>query len=69
MRRLETPRNPIAYTIDQAAEAVGLSTFPIRQAIDKGELSPRYSGTKPLILHSELVEWAESLPLDRTRPS
>lgn len=65
MKRLESPRVPIAYTLDQAGEAVGLSTFPIRQAIEAGDLTPKYSGRKPLIDHDDLKAWFKSLPVAR----
>ena len=58
---------PIAYNYDDAAAAVGLkSVFTIREAVRRGELIPRYPNSKtPIILHTELLAWAESLPVDK----
>lgn len=44
---------------------MGCSTDPIRKAIKAGDLTPRYLGSKPVILHTDLLEWAESRPVDR----
>ena len=57
---------PIAYDLEGAARAVGLSVFPIKQAIKAGDITPRYSKSKPLIGHDELVEWFANLPLDKS---
>ena len=59
---------PIAYDVQGAALAVGLSVFPIKQAISAGELTARFSGSKRLIGHDELVEWFNHLPLDKPLP-
>ena len=56
---------PIAYDMKSAARAVGLSVTSIRHAVTAGELKPRYSGSKRLIGHVELLEWFNHLPLDR----
>jgi hypothetical protein len=53
---------PLAYSIDDAAAAVGYSSDTIRRQIDKGNLSVRYANRKPVILRSELEAWLESLP-------
>jgi len=64
-RRPTLPRTPISYSIDGAADAVGLSIGPIRAAISAGDLTPRFSGSKPLIGHEDLLEWFNHLPLDK----
>ncbi|TFB96563.1 MULTISPECIES: hypothetical protein [unclassified Cryobacterium] len=56
---------PIAYDVEGAARAVGLSVFPIKQAIASGDLTARYSKSKRLIGHDELVDWFNHLPVDR----
>lgn len=52
----------IAYSIEQAAEAVGYSTDTIRRAIRNNDLSVKYANSKPVILASELESWLTSLP-------
>lgn len=55
----------IAYSLEEAADNVGYSLSVIKRAIRAGEIIPRFANTKPVILHSDLVEWAEALPLDK----
>ena len=62
---LESSPTPIAYDIEGAARAIGYSIFPIKQAIARGDLTPRYANSKPIILHDDLYEWAHSLPVDK----
>jgi len=52
----------IAFTIEEAAEAVGYSTDTVRRAIRNSDLAVKYYNTKPIILASELQAWAEALP-------
>lgn len=60
---------PIAYSLKGAAAAIGHeSTWEIKQAITRGDLTPRYPNSKPMILHTDLLEWAESLPVDKPEP-
>lgn len=52
----------IAFSIEEAAEAVGYSTDTIRRAIRNNDLTVKYANTKPIILATELQAWAEALP-------
>ena len=52
----------IAFTIEEAAEAVGYSTDTVRRAIRNNDLAVKYYNTKPIILATELQSWAEALP-------
>lgn len=54
----------IAYSIEEAAEATGYSTDTIRKALRNSDLIARYANSKPVILATELQEWAESLPTE-----
>jgi excisionase family DNA binding protein len=54
----------IAYSVEEAAAAVGYSDWTIRQAIKNHELFPRYAGRKAVILHDDLYEWVANLPLE-----
>lgn len=55
----------LAYTIPEAAAAVGLSERTIRDAIRRGDIAPRYLGSKPIIPAEELHDWLLSLPTER----
>lgn len=59
---MNTTVTPASHDLSGAALASGLSVREIQKAIAQGDLTPHYRGTKPLILHSDLVEWVESLP-------
>jgi hypothetical protein len=56
---------PIAYSIPEAANAIGYSEAQLKKFIAAGDITPRYATTKPTILHSDLLAWAESLPVDK----
>ena len=60
---------PLAYTLQGAADACGLSLSFLKLWVEGGELTRRYVGTKPLILASELLAFLESLPYEPTYPS
>ena len=55
----------ISYTVPEAAHAVGCGETKIRDAIKAGELTPRYTGSKPVLLAADLLEWVASLPTER----
>lgn len=65
MTELRPPRQPLAYSVQGAAEATGLSTRTIQNLIKDDALIARYSGAKRLILATELLAWHESLPYER----
>lgn len=54
---------PLSYTLQQAAEAVGLSTKTLSRAIEAGDLLAVKPTEQPgkrgrtLILHTELMAW------------
>lgn len=52
----------LAYSIDEAAEAVGMSTDAIRRAIRRGDLCAVYPTTKALITVDELRAWLAAAP-------
>lgn len=55
----------LAYTIEEAAAATGVSTSTIRKAINTINETPlraKRVGKKLLIMHDDLVRWLESLP-------
>lgn len=60
----------LAYTITEAAAAVGLSDDVIRAALRRGELTPAYlTGSKPVIEADELKRWIKSAPTEPWRVS
>lgn len=58
----------LAYTIAEAAEAVGVSVTTIRRAIASGALPVRFLGqgrTRPSIDRDDLVAWIKAAPRER----
>ena len=56
----------VAYSVDEAAEAVGVSAKTIRRAVADGELTlHRLRGTMPRIRRVDLDEWVASAPTER----
>lgn len=60
-----TTLEKLAYSIPNFAAAVDLSVSSIREAIDKGDLIPSYSNSKPIITKAEGERWLTSLPSER----
>jgi excisionase family DNA binding protein len=58
----------IAYSIDEAAAACGVSTTLIRQALRDGKLAGRAISQKRVVITEEdLVRWIEESPTYRER--
>jgi len=55
----------VSYSLDGAAVAMGQSRKTIDRAIKAGDLTPRYVNSKAVILHSDLVAWIETAPVDK----
>jgi excisionase family DNA binding protein len=55
----QLPSERIAYTIEQAAEAVGLPRSTLRDRVSSGELPARKRCGKYLILRSDLLKWLQ----------
>lgn len=58
----------LSASFDEAARACGCSETTLREAVAKGDLTPRYLGaraTKPVLLATELAEWLESRPTEK----
>ena len=58
---------PIAYSLQSAAEAVGLSIDTIKREVKANNLAVRYYGRKPLIPATALEKWFNALPSVRQR--
>lgn len=56
----------VAYSIPEAAAAVGVSRSTVQRAIDAGDLVVHYPNSKPLILADDLREWVASAPTERS---
>lgn len=52
---------PVSHSIPRAALVADVGVTKIREAIANGDLATHNVGTKPLILHTELIAWVESL--------
>lgn len=61
----ERPTAVVAFDHNSAAQALGISPTRLRQHVRMGDLTPHFSGTKPLYLVSDLERFIERLP---TRP-
>ncbi len=53
---------PIAVDTETAARLLGISQAQVRAHMRRGDLLPRYSGTKPVFPIDELKAFVESLP-------
>jgi hypothetical protein len=53
---------PIAYSIEDAPQAVGVSRTRIFEAVRKSELTARKAGRSTIIETDELKRWVRSLP-------
>ena len=56
--------HPIAYTVKDAAAAVGMSERYLRAQMAHHYLVAKYARTKPLIGHDELCRWFSGLPTE-----
>ena len=52
----------LAYTLQEAAETVGVSTDTLRAHIKAGNLAVKYPSSKPVIAAEELDAWFAALP-------
>lgn len=52
----------VALDHNTAALALGLSPSRLREHVRLGELTPHFSGTKPIYLIADLAQFVEQLP-------
>lgn len=57
----------LSYSVPNLALAMDLSVDSIQKAIRKGDLKPKYFGTKPVISREEALRWYKSLPEESSR--
>jgi hypothetical protein len=55
----------LAYTIEEAAVACGVSVRTLNRAIARGDITRKYPTSYPVIMADELHAWLESLPVDK----
>jgi excisionase family DNA binding protein len=65
--RLAIP--PIAYSIEDAPQAVGVSRTRIFEAVRNKELTARKAGKSTIIESDELKRWVKSLPTKGRQPA
>jgi hypothetical protein len=56
------PTEPIAYTINEAAQAARISRTRLYAAVAAGELTLRKNGRRSIVLASDLRRFLDSLP-------
>lgn len=56
---------PLAYNVQDAAAACGVSPDVIRRAIRSNDLPVKYVTSRPLVLASDLKAWLEAAPTER----
>lgn len=57
----------LAYTLDEAAAACGVSRDVVDRAVAQGNLICVYPTSRPVITRTELQEWVESWPTERPK--
>lgn len=56
------PNLVVAVDHSSAAMALGLSSARLRHHVRLGDITPHFSGTKPIYLVSDLQRFVETLP-------
>lgn len=57
----------LAYTYQEAANAVGVSVRSLQRLVERGDIAVKYIGSKPVIPAKELDAWLEALPSELGR--
>jgi excisionase family DNA binding protein len=50
---------PLAYSLEEAAKQLSVSSQSVRRLIERGELKARHVGTRVIIPKNELERWLE----------
>lgn len=53
------------FTYQEVAAKASVSVSQVRKIVARGEMTPSYSGRKPLIRESEYTRWVNSLPAEK----
>ena len=59
----------LAYTINEACEAIGIKRTMLYREITAGRLEPRKIGNKTIILADDLNQYMKTRPLMKNTPS
>ncbi|MEQ1771464.1 MAG: helix-turn-helix domain-containing protein [Devosia sp.] len=54
---------PLSVTIEQAVEVTGIGRSKMFEAVREGKLLARKSGSRTIVLYSDLIKFIESLPV------
>ncbi|MDJ0324964.1 helix-turn-helix domain-containing protein [Cryobacterium sp. PH31-AA6] len=65
MAEPRAPRPPLAYSVVEAAEAIGISASKLEQIIARGDIAPRWIDGKRILTAVELLAYLDSLPFDK----
>ncbi len=52
---------PLAYSVEDAAKQLSVSSQSVRRLIDRGELKARRVGSRVIIAKNELERWLEGV--------
>ncbi len=52
----------LAYTVDAAADAIGVSRGMIYNLFKSGDITPRKAGRRTLVMRDELARYLDTLP-------
>jgi excisionase family DNA binding protein len=52
---------PLAYSVEDAAKQLSVSSQSVRRLIDRGELKARRVGTRVIVPKNELERWLEGV--------
>ncbi len=66
-RRRKLVMEKVAYTVNEALQALGISRNTLYRAIAAGELKTRKIGSRTIILVVDLDDWVSRLPLGNRR--
>jgi hypothetical protein len=58
-------KETLSYSLTEFAIYTGLGITTIREAIDRGDLIPRFPNSKPIIEFEEGKRWLASLPTEK----
>jgi excisionase family DNA binding protein len=58
---MPSTNTPLAYSVEDAAKQLSVSSQSVRRLIDRGELKARRVGTRVIVPKNELERWLEGV--------